>query len=109
MLRSTPSTSSLMPRSVASTPAGYSPDDSHTSSPTRYASLPSKGRMKSKRATRHVMFLIFSPPYSFLFSVVSLEQIGEKWLLNSHCEANGMKIIQICWGLLKQLFILVSV
>uniref|UniRef100_A0A0L8FYN8 Rab-GAP TBC domain-containing protein n=1 Tax=Octopus bimaculoides TaxID=37653 RepID=A0A0L8FYN8_OCTBM len=53
MLRSTPSASSLMPRSVASTPAGYSPDDSHTSSPTRYASLPSKGRMKSKRATRH--------------------------------------------------------
>ncbi|CAI9721304.1 Hypothetical predicted protein [Octopus vulgaris] len=53
MLRSTPSASSLMPRSVASTPAGYSPDDSHTSSPTRYASLPSKGRMKSKRTTRH--------------------------------------------------------
>ncbi|GAB1606602.1 TBC1 domain family member 5-like isoform X6 [Argonauta hians] len=52
MLRSTPSTSSLMPRSVASTPAGYSPDDSRTSSPTRYASLPSKGRIKSKRSSR---------------------------------------------------------
>lgn len=41
-----------MPRSVASTPAGYSPDDGHTSSPTRYSTLPSKGRMKSKKITR---------------------------------------------------------
>lgn len=53
MLRSTTSNSSFIPRSVASTPAGYSPDDGHTSSPTRYSTLPSKGRMKSKKITKY--------------------------------------------------------
>ncbi|KAL3836821.1 hypothetical protein ACJMK2_022234 [Sinanodonta woodiana] len=55
MFRSVPSSGSPITgnvRSVVSTPAGYSPDDiSESTSPPRYATLPTKSKVKARRIT----------------------------------------------------------